>query len=230
MHLIGHSLFIAALHEVMTCEKLFLRLILLLVIPARSARSDQFVSMSQCATLFFLFVSSMWVYVSSEKCMIPFICAQVSALDIKLFSYESSQVTTYFSVVVSGGPAQETKMTTPQLACHFWNDSPPYSRQPQTESMFLWVTNRARTYGLLWANSILRSCDEGRSNSGLFSSKRSKMPHGACWSPSGAKSAKHNFPESANPNCRRTALLNSQTSNSLLIQSALTNGNVACFK
>jgi hypothetical protein len=39
-----------------------------------------------------------------------------------------------------------------------------------------------------------KKCEEGRSNSGLFASKRSETPHGACWSPLDAKSASTDAP------------------------------------
>jgi hypothetical protein len=47
-----------------------------------------------------------------------------------------------------------------------------------------WVVSRGRSYGFLWAGSIIqKKKEEGQSSSGLFASKRSKTLHGACWSP-----------------------------------------------
>jgi hypothetical protein len=62
-------------------------------------------------------------------------------------------------------------------------------------SILPWVVSPGRSYGFLWAGSIIqKKCEKGRSNSGLFASKRSKMSHGACWSPLGAKSASTDAP------------------------------------
>jgi hypothetical protein len=62
-------------------------------------------------------------------------------------------------------------------------------------SILPWVVSRGCSYWFLWADSIIqKKCEEGRSNFGLFASKRSKTPQGACWSPLGAKSASTNVP------------------------------------
>jgi hypothetical protein len=47
-------------------------------------------------------------------------------------------------------------------------------------SILPWVVSRGRSYGFLWAGSIIPKCEERQSDSGLFASKRSKTPHGAC--------------------------------------------------
>jgi hypothetical protein len=41
-------------------------------------------------------------------------------------------------------------------------------------SILPWVVSRGRSYGFLRADSIIHICEERRSNSGLFTSKRSK--------------------------------------------------------
>jgi hypothetical protein len=48
----------------------------------------------------------------------------------------------------------------------------------RTYSVLPWVVTRGRSNRFLWANSIIqkKKCEEGPSNSGLFSSKRSKPP------------------------------------------------------
>jgi hypothetical protein len=47
-------------------------------------------------------------------------------------------------------------------------------------SILPWVVRRGRSYGFLWAGSVIQNCEEGQSNSGLFASKRLKTSHGAC--------------------------------------------------
>jgi hypothetical protein len=47
-------------------------------------------------------------------------------------------------------------------------------------SILPWVVSPGRSYGFLWAVRVIKKSEEGRSNSGLFASKRSKTSHGAC--------------------------------------------------
>jgi hypothetical protein len=73
-------------------------------------------------------------------------------------------------------------------------------------SILPWVVSRGRSHGFLWADSIFCKCDEGRSNSGLFASKRSKVLSRRLLKYIGRKECKHRCPKVADPTYRRTKL------------------------
>jgi hypothetical protein len=97
--------------------------------------------------------------------------------------------------VCKEGQAGNNKKTTPRLDCAFWTTWPSFGRQRSGCFRTSLGCKPKSQYGFLWADSgIQKKCEEGQSNYGLISSKRSKAPHGACWSPWGTKSASNDAP------------------------------------
>jgi recombinational DNA repair protein (RecF pathway) len=80
------------------------------------------------------------------------------------------------SGVYAKGAKQATTKTTPRLVLlHFLNYL-AFLRPAadQINSVLPWVVSRGRSYGFLWIYSIIQQCEEGQSNSSLFSSKLPK--------------------------------------------------------
>jgi hypothetical protein len=69
----------------------------------------------------------------------------------------------------------------------------------RTDSVLPWVVSRSGSYIFFWADSAIQLFEEGRSDSGLFVSKRSKTSPKRLLNSIGREEFKHRCPKLANP-------------------------------